>query len=110
MRLYVGMAGIKAVRGLEAATCQEKGGIIQCHFVAAFLVPQGCSLCGTFPEGLPTSTLMESHSTPPLVLNGFSTPWLTSMEVRRPRSLLFKGPKGVFYENVVLDVVVSWVS
>lgn len=59
VRLCGGVAGMKAVSGLEAAAGQEKGGITQRYFVAAFLVPQGGSHFGIMsPEGTPTSALI----------------------------------------------------
>lgn len=56
MHSYGGVAGTNAVQGLEAAAREEKGekgGIIHCLFVAAFLVPKGNSLIGMFPEAPP---------------------------------------------------------
>ena len=53
MHSYGGVAGTNAVHGLEAAARQErgdKGGIIHCVFVAAFLVPKGKSLITMFPQ------------------------------------------------------------
>ena len=53
MHSYGGLAGSNAVHELEAAARQEKGekgGIIHCLFVCAFLVPKGKSLIGMFPE------------------------------------------------------------
>ena len=56
MHSYGGVAGTNAVHGLEAAARHEKGekgGIIHCLFIAAFLVPKGNSLIGMFPEAPP---------------------------------------------------------
>ncbi len=53
MHSYGGIAGTNSVQGLEAAARQEKGekgGIIHCLFVAAFLVPKGKCLIEMFPE------------------------------------------------------------
>ena len=53
MHSYGGVAGTNAVHGLEAATRREKdekGGIIHCLFIAAFLVPKGKSLIEMFDE------------------------------------------------------------
>ena len=53
MHSYGGVAGTNAVHGLEAATRREedeKGGIIHCLFIAAFLVPKGKSLVEMFDE------------------------------------------------------------
>lgn len=66
MHSYGGVAGTNAVHGLEAAARQEKGekgGIIHCLFVAAFLVPRGSSLIGIFPEAPPYLYPAVSHST-----------------------------------------------
>ena len=56
MHSYGGVAGTNAVSGLEATTRQqrgEKGGIVHCLFLAAFLVPKGNSLIRMFPEHPP---------------------------------------------------------
>ena len=53
MHSYGGVAGTNAVHGLEAAPRREKGekgGITNCVFVAAFLVPKGNSLIDMFDE------------------------------------------------------------
>ena len=66
MHSYGGVAGTNAVHGLEAAARQEKGekgGIIHCLFVAAFLVPKGRSLIGMFPETPSYLYPDVSHST-----------------------------------------------
>ena len=56
MHSYGGIAGTNAVSGLEMAARVkkgEKGGIVHCLFIAAFLVPKGLSLIGMFPEPPP---------------------------------------------------------
>ena len=53
MHSYGGVAGTNAVHGLEAAARLErgeKGGIVHCLFVAAFLVSKGKSLITMFPD------------------------------------------------------------
>lgn len=91
MHSYGGVAGTNAVHGLEAAARQEKGekgGIIHCLFVAAFLVPKGGSLIGMFDEA------------PPYL---YPDPQDSSF-------LLVKDPKDVFYNDVSPDVAEPWTS
>lgn len=91
MHSYGGVAGTNAVQGLEAATRQkngEKGGIINCLFIAAFLVPRGKSLIGMFPE---------------------SPPYLYP-DPDNPSFVLIKDPKEVFYNDVSPDVAEPWIS
>ena len=52
MHSYGGVAGSGAVSGLEKATRQDKGGVTQCVFITAFLVPKGSSLLGMFDNQL----------------------------------------------------------
>ena len=72
MHSYGGVAGTNAVHGLEAAARHEKGekgGIIHCLFIAAFLVPRGNSLIGMFPEAPPYLYPDVGHCIDPIVLN-----------------------------------------
>ena len=71
MHSYGGVAGTNAVQGLEAAAREkngQKGGIINCLFVAAFLVPKGKSLIGMFPESPPYLYPDVSHHTSSIVV------------------------------------------
>lgn len=71
MHSYGGVAGTNAVHGLEAAARQEKGekgGIIHCLFITAFLVPKGNSLIGMFPEAPPYLYPDVSYRTSPIVV------------------------------------------
>lgn len=73
MHSYGGVAGTNAVHGLEAAAREEKGekgGIIHCLFITAFLVPKGNSLIGMFPEAPPYLYPDVSHWTSPIVVKG----------------------------------------
>ena len=72
MHSYGGVAGTNAVHGLEAAARQEKGekgGIIHCLFIAAFLVPKGNSLIGMFPDAPPYLYPDVGHCIDPLIVN-----------------------------------------
>ena len=70
MHSYGGVAGTNAVSGLEATARMrngEKGGVIHCLFLSAFLVPKGSSLIGMFPEPPPylrpdVSRIQVQHS------------------------------------------------
>ena len=73
MHSYGGVAGTNAVHGLEAAARQEKGekgGIIHCLFVAAFLVPKGKNLIEMFDEQPPYLYPYVSYSLSPTTVNG----------------------------------------
>ena len=75
MHSYGGVAGTNAVHGLEAAARQEKGekgGIIHCLFIAAFLVPKGNSLIGMFPDAPPYLYPDVGHCMDPLIVNYFN--------------------------------------
>lgn len=87
MHSYGGVAGTNAVLGLEAAARQEKGekgGIIHCLFIAAFLVPKGQSLIGTFPEAPPYLYPDVSHNISPLLVKYHvaMTDWHYSQKTR----------------------------
>ena len=74
MHSYGGVAGSNAVHGLEAAARQEKnekGGIINCLFIAALLVPKGKSLLEIFPEAPPYLYPDVSHSILPTTIEEF---------------------------------------
>lgn len=53
MHSYGGVAGSGAVSGLEKAGREDKGGVTQCIFITAFLVPKGSSLLGMFDNQFP---------------------------------------------------------
>lgn len=53
MHSYGGLAGSGAVSGLEKAARQDKGGVTQCIFIAALLVPKGSSLLGMLDNQFP---------------------------------------------------------
>ena len=79
MHSYGGVAGTNAVCGLEAAARQEKGekgGIIHCLFIAAFLVPKGNSLIGMFPEAPPYLYPDVGHHIYLMAVKYLSTCWL----------------------------------
>lgn len=74
MHSYGGVAGTNAVHFLEAAARHEKGekgGIIHCLFIAAFLVPKGNSLIGMFPEAPPYLYPDVGHCIEAIIVNYF---------------------------------------
>ena len=73
MHSYGGLVGTNAVHGLEAAARQEKGekgGIIHCLFIAAFVVPKGSSLIQAFPDAPPYLYPDVSRSSSPILAKG----------------------------------------
>ena len=89
MHSYGGIPGTNAVHGLEAAARQEKGekgGIIHCLFIAAFLVPKGKSLIAMFPEAPPYLYSDVSPSTSQTELSDVLGLWLINTTAKRPSS------------------------
>lgn len=94
MHSYGGIPGTNAVHGLEAAARQErgeKGGIIHCLFVAAFLVPKGKGLIEMFPEAPSYLYSDVSHSTLRTERSNILTRWLTIATAKRPPSYTSQG-------------------
>ena len=93
MHSYGGVAGTNAVHDLEAAARHEKGekgGIIHCLFIAAFLVPKGNSLIGMFPEAPPYLYPDVGHCTDPMIVNYFT---VLADHYHSPQILLFSWSK-----------------
>ena len=112
MHSYGGVAGTNAVHGLEAAARHErgeKGGIIHCLFVAAFLVPKGNSLIGMFPEAPPYlyPDVCHYRCYDCRVLQCVCWPLSQPAD---PTFLLVKDPEDVFYNDVSPDVAKEWTS
>lgn len=89
MHSYGGIAGGGAVSGLEKAARQDKGGVTQCIFIAAFLVPKGSSLLGMFDNKFP--------------------PYL-EVDPQDSEYLIVKNPAETFYSDISPDVSEPWTS
>ena len=78
MHSYGGKAGTNVVSGLELAAREqraEKGGVMHCVFLAAFLIPKGKSLVDMYPGrpayiGLDVGSLYAVDVKPPNTRSG----------------------------------------